>query len=504
MELGRKIVLAAAGGIVLATLTAFAVVRVVIRDQGLAMMRGTMSSTLLEAENVRESISNLTREGAFDTARLVAESKQNNDFRKSTIYQTVPVVAAWRAVEQAAKAQGFQFRVVRTNPRNPKNAPVDDEVAILQQIDGGSVAEYFSVDSGRNQVVLARPVRMTGDCMTCHGDAAMSATKDGKDLLGFRMEGWKAGEIHGMFLLRSDLGPVDQQAMAGMGQLAAWMIPVMALVIAGFWWLNGRWINGPLRRVILDVERVAQDAASASAQIASAGQSLAQGATHQATLTARSSQNLETTIDASRQKMGIADTARQLATDAAAAGVQGKQQIGEMLEAMRAIRASSMEIAGIIKEVDAIAFQTNILALNAAVEAARAGESGAGFAVVADEVRNLAMRSTEAAKQTESRISDALARTQTGVALCERVSGNFDVIVGKGAEVGKVVEALAGVCREQLGDMEGATRSMVELNGLTQSIAANTEQTAASSHELMDQNTRLRQAVQELGSLIGK
>ena len=78
------------------------------------------------------------------------------------------------------------------------------------------------------------------------------------------------------------------------------------------------------------------------------------------------------------------------------------------------------------------------------------------------------------------------------------------MIVGKGQEVGKVVEALAGVCRGQLGDMEGATRSMVELNGLTQSIAANTEQTAASSHELMDQNTRLRQAVQELGSLVGK
>ena len=148
MVLGRKIVLAAAGGIVLATLTAFAVVRVVIRDQGIAMMRGTMSSTLIEAENVRESISTLTKEGAFDTARLVAESKQSSDFRKSTMYQTVPVVAAWRAVEQAAKAQGFQFRVVRSNPRNPKNAPVDDETAILQQIDSGSVAEYFSVDVG--------------------------------------------------------------------------------------------------------------------------------------------------------------------------------------------------------------------------------------------------------------------------------------------------------------------------------------------------------------------
>jgi methyl-accepting chemotaxis protein len=322
--------------------------------------------------------------------------------------------------------------------------------------------------------------------------------------MGFPMEGWRAGQVHGMFLLTSDLKSVDQLATAGMLRIAAWMIPVMVLVILVFWWFNDRWINGPLRRVILDVEQVAQDAAAAAAQIASAGQSLAQGATHQASVTAQSADQLQTTITTSRQKIRIADDAHQLAADASAAGTQGKREIDEMLNAIHAIRASSREIASIIKEVDAIAFQTNILALNAAVEAARAGESGAGFAVVADEVRNLAMRSTEAAQKTETRISEALHRTESGVALCEKVSRNFDMIVGKGQEVAQVVDALAGVCRSQLTDMEGATHSMSDLNGLTQSIAANSEQTAASSHELMGQNSRLRQAVEELGVLVGK
>lgn len=504
MVLGKKIILAATGGIVLATCTAFLVVRVVIREQGITMLRETMRSTLVEAENVRESISSLTRAGAFNLEKLTADSKNATDFRETTIYQTVPVVAAWRAVEQAAKEQGFQFRVVRNNPRNAKNAPQSDEADLLRQMDDGKMSEFFAVDKVNNQVIYARPVRMTADCMTCHGDPATSPTGDGKDLMGFRMEGWRAGEVHGMFLLKSDLATVDQLAMMGMLRLSAWMIPVTILVIIGFWWLNQRWINGPLRSVILDVERVAQDAASAAAQIASAGQSLAQGATHQASVTAQSSDQLQTTIETSRKKIRIADDAHQLAADAGAAGKQGKREIDEMLQAMHAIRASSREIASIIKEVDAIAFQTNLLALNAAVEAARAGESGAGFAVVADEVRNLAMRSTEAAKQTETRISEALKRTESGVALCEKVSANFDVIVGKGQEVAKVVDALAGVCRSQLTDMEGATQSMTELNGLTQSIAANTEQTAASSHELMDQNSRLRQSVQELGELVGK
>lgn len=504
MVLGRKIILAATGGILLATCTAFLVVRVVIHEQGASMMRETMRSTLIEAENVRESISSLTRAGAFNIEKLAADAKAATDFRQTTIYQTVPVVAAWRAVEQAAKEQGFQFRVVRTNPRNAKNAPRADEAEILRQIDEGKISEFFAVDKAKNQVIYARPVRMTADCMTCHGDPGTSPTGDGKDMLGFPMEGWRAGEVHGMFLLTSDLAAVDQLAMMGMARISAWMIPVTILVIIGFWWLNQRWIYGPLRSVILDVERVAQDAASAAAQIASAGQSLAQGATHQASVTAQSSDHLQTSIEASRKKIRIADDAHDLASDAGAAGKQGKREIDEMLQAMHAIRASSREIASIIKEVDAIAFQTNLLALNAAVEAARAGESGAGFAVVADEVRNLAMRSTEAAQQTETRISEALKRTESGVALCEKVSANFDVIVGKGQEVAKVVDALAGVCRSQLTQMEGATQSMTELNGLTQSIAANSEQTAASSHELMDQNSRLRQSVQQLGELVGK
>ena len=52
------------------------------------------------------------------------------------------------------------------------------------------------------------------------------------------------------------------------------------------------------------------------------------------------------------------------------------------------IENNSKEIKGIEKEIEEIAFQTNILALNAAVEAARAGEAGKGFAVVADSVQS--------------------------------------------------------------------------------------------------------------------
>lgn len=212
MTLSRKAAVGALGAVTITVVIALVVQRAAIRQEGIDGAIANMRSTLIEAESVRESISLLQRRRAFDQARLGTELRADlrgaADLRRSTLYATVPVVAAWNAIERVAKQEGYKFRIPKRQARNPENQPRPDEEEILHQLEDRGQAEYIQVDEGRNEIVYARPIRLSQDCLACHGDPATSPTKDGRDITGMPMEGWKTGQVHGAFVFRTASGPL--------------------------------------------------------------------------------------------------------------------------------------------------------------------------------------------------------------------------------------------------------------------------------------------------------
>ncbi len=503
MKLGTKMTLAALAAMAATVTVALVVQQFVIREQGVELTVASMRSAISEAENVRESIARLNTEHAFDRARLAAELKAGGDLRSSTIYGTIPVVAAWKAIEKAAAEQGFEFRIPKHQARNPKNLPTPDEEKILSALETGSVSELVQIDEERNQLVYARPIKLSQDCLTCHGDPATSPTHDGKDVVGFTMENWHAGEVHGAFVLKADLRRVDAVVWHGMGRSLAWVLPLSLVVAAGFYVLNRRLVVKPLRLSIASLRSASQQTTAASAEISTASQNLAEGATEQAASLEETSATLEEISSMTQRNSDTAVSAKELAasTNASAeAGAAGMQQLNL---AMADIKTAGDNIAKIIKTIDEIAFQTNILALNAAVEAARAGEAGMGFAVVAEEVRALAQRSAAAARETGEKITDSIEKSHRGVALCGRVEASLAEIVEKIRRVDTLVAEIATASKEQSAGVGQVNQAVGQMDKVTQANAAHAEETASASTQLSAQAVALDEAVAALVALVG-
>lgn len=236
--------------------------------------------------------------------------------------------------------------------------------------------------------------------------------------------------------------------------------------------------------------------------IANSSQGLAEGASKQAASLEETSSALEEMASMIEKNTAHAKQANALTGDARDAADQGAQDMKVMSEAMIGIKESSDEVAEIIKTIDEIAFQTNILALNAAVEAARAGESGAGFAVVADEVRSLAQRSARAASETTSKIENAIAKTEQGVELTERVMKSLTAIVEVNHEVDSLAAQVAEASGQQFDGIGQLRNSVFEIDDVTQQNAAVAEETASATQGLRYQANIVSLAVGDLQRLI--
>ncbi|MFM8414025.1 MAG: methyl-accepting chemotaxis protein [Planctomycetota bacterium] len=250
------------------------------------------------------------------------------------------------------------------------------------------------------------------------------------------------------------------------------------------------------------LEAGATRTAEAAGQLASVNATVAAGCADQGSSVAETGAALEQMSVMTRCTADNAAQAKELAQQARAAAEAAAGTMAEMDAAMQSIGGASSEVAKIVKQIDEIAFQTNILALNAAVEAARAGEAGAGFAVVADEVRSLAQRSAAAARETAERIEAAIESSRHGAASCGRVGGALAEIAERVTAADKLVAEIATAAREQSQGIRQIGTAMTQLDHVTQENAARADEGAAAAADLSSQAAAVRAHVARLRSLV--
>ncbi len=472
-----------------------------VNREGTRQFEAELRTVMDAADQARQSAAGLRATGAFADEKLLGQLKQHADVRDSAFYSTIPVVAAWRTIRSLAAQRGMNFRVVAENPRNPSNAPREEEMRVLRWLAANPGKDFFEVDEERDEAVMARAVRLSEDCMVCHGDPARSSTGDGKDPLGYRMEGWRSGETHGAFLLRGTMREVHQRRTAQLAETAAWLVGikvVVLLAVALTWRRIKRSLDAGLARIRSERQRLA----AAVGRIEKQSTGLETVSTRQTASFEETSAALEEIRSVSRGNLDANEQSAAAIGRCGQEAAEGKKTVSELNLAMRSMRDSTTRIGKIIRLMDELAFQTNILALNAAVEAARAGEAGQGFSVVAGEVRRLAGRSADAAKEIEDIISESVERAEIADTAVQRVgtaTQNIDREVG---ELARVLAEVSAATREQFKGIDDIASAMSRVSHLAIEVSGAAAQGRQESGKLTEQVDALGDAAEALEQVL--
>lgn len=247
--------------------------------------------------------------------------------------------------------------------------------------------------------------------------------------------------------------------------------------------------------LLADIRLTANQVASGTIQVSDNSQTIASGATEQASAIEQLTASTTQIAAQARQNAEDAMRTSTLSIEVKKSAENGNSKMALMQESMDVMRSSSKNISNIIQVIDDIAFQTNILALNAAVEAARAGMHGKGFEVVAGEVRALAGRSAKAVEETTTLIESSVKSVKAGTAIANETADALRKIVVGAENAVTLVGGIASASNQQAMAVMQINNGIGHLSQIVQSNSISAQEMAAAAQELSSQAQMLQQTV---------
>jgi methyl-accepting chemotaxis protein len=477
-------------------------------------------------------------------------SDQLTDEDVSVILQQVPIYAAMKIGSEGADHEHYEFRVFSDKPRNPDNQATADEMQIFNKFLKDPTLDEF-VEEKNGYVTVYRPVRLkkSHQCMTCHGAPSTSPWGNGKDILGYPMENWKDGKLHGVFAIKNNVEHVHE-ALAAAGVVSSTRNLTLFIVVGGCLALALAWLvlRSPIqsiRRIVEQLTSTEESLADTSEVVSSTSNSLSESTSEQAaaiqettaslqeitSMVEKNSSHAQSTADSSSQSQNKAQTGKQAVDNMVISMEEINEGNQKIMTQVNESNNKMAEIVDVIKEIgnqtnviNDIVFQTKLLSFNASVEAARAGEAGKGFAVVAEEVGNLAQMSGGAAKEisdmldqsikrveaivnetkskVEGLIQDGAHKVENGVSTAKECGVILEDILKNVSETTQMAREISMANEEQSQGVGEINRAMIELDQATQQNATLSEKAAKSSQTMFQQSNNLKEVVSLLIEIV--
>ena len=490
-----------------------------IKENATSSILGKSRAIVMMAEAVRENMAVKLEKGVM---KPFSELKNRDQ-----ILEAVPIVTSMRVAGLNAEKAGYKFRVPKVSPRNPENEPTSEEKKVLSEFKNSDLQEKIIV--GKDKIQYFRPIRLSKECLYCHGDP-----KGATDPVGGTKEGWKAGQIHGAFKITSSLQESNAAIREATVGIAGWTIAVLAVLGVLSWILiktnvlkpimqaadhlkqmaNGNLDqkintdkNDELGQMLKDLAQMSQnlsqilalintkgsdmvqssedlkkisstlsensgDMASRSNTVAAASEEMSTNMNSVAAAMEQAATNVSTVAAAAEEMSatiseisGNADQARQITDKAVNSSETANERVAKLGDAAR-------EIGKVSETITAISAQTNLLALNATIEAARAGEAGKGFSVVANEIKELANQTAQATEEIKKRVQHIQSSTNS---TSEDISRVKEVI----REVNEFVGTIAAAVEEQTTTTRDIAENVSQASQGIQEVNENVAQSSA-------------------------
>ena len=527
-----------------------------IRESAISGRLKESRSVVMMAESVREDMAHKHKMGVL---RPLDELRED----PARLLQAVPIVTAMNTAAAKAKEAGYEFRVPKESPRNPKNEPNALEKQVLAEFRGGNVPEKVIIEKDR--LLYLKPIRLSEDCLYCHGDP-----KGEQDPTGGVKEGWKAGEVHGAFVIVSSLAEANAAVTAAALSVGGWTLGILAVLGMLGWLLVRANVLSPLQSAGVFLERIAAGDMTGELKVdrkdelgemqghlnhmAASLRTIVGEITDRARVLLGSSAELETMSDGllrsaeelSAKSNTVATASEEMNANmnsVAAAMEQASTNVSTVATAAEEMSATIHEIAAntdktrevtqravskansasqrvdqlgveareigkVTETITAISSQTNLLALNATIEAARAGEAGRGFAVVANEIKELANQTASATDEIRERIAGIQGSTAATIEEIGQVMAVIEEVSTFVSTIAAAVEQQSAATREIAENVGQASQGIQEVNEnvsqasvVTGEIAKDIVQVSDASGRISSNSTDLKHSSEKLSQL---